>query len=183
MQNQNVNPTGQAVYTQTQVNGQYYQNQGCPQAQNAAQYYQNAVYQQITPEPSMMVPQNLFVKPKKKLPFSLAALICTIISGVMLLTSVIMASYLYSKGYELDRDHTKALYERVEVDDKESFDLKKQKQKQDALEEKRKNARLGYSEYWEKTSICVQLRELFGILFLASAIWLIISKKQASSDK
>jgi hypothetical protein len=63
MQNQNVNPTVQAVYTQTQVNGQYYQNQGysqaqntaqyyqnqgCPQAQNAAQYYQNAVYQQIT---------------------------------------------------------------------------------------------------------------------------------------
>ena len=198
MQNQNVNPTGQAVYTQTQVNGQYYQNQGypqaqntaqyyqnqgCPQAQNAAQYYQNAVYQQITPEPSMMVPQNLFVKPKKKLPFSLAALICTIISGVMLLTSVIMALYMGSKGYELDRDFTKAFYERVEENDKEPYDSKKRKQKEDALDEKRKNARLGYSEYWEKIFISNQLRELSGILFLASAIWLIVSKKQASSDK
>ena len=180
MQNQNVNPTVQAVYTQTQVNGQCYQNTA---PQQVYPQVRNAVYQQITPEPLMMVPQNLFVKPKKKLPLSLAALICTIISGVMLLTSVIMASYMSSKAYELDRDFIKVLYERVEYDDKESYDSKKQKQKQDALEEKRKNARLGYSEYWEKMLICGQLRELSGILFLASAIWLIVSKKQASSDK
>ena len=94
-----------------------------------------------------------------------------------------MTSYMNCNAYEMDREHTKAIYERVEEKDEEPYDSKKRKQKQDALEEKRKNARLRYSEYWEKAAIFNQLRELSGILFLASAIWLIVSKKQASSDK
>ena len=181
MQNQNVNPTVQAVYTQTQVNGQYYQNQGYPQAQNAAQYYQNAVYQQMPQAQQMMAPQSFLVKNKKKHSFSLAALICTIIAGAMLLISVIMSMCRTSAAYELNREQTKMMYERVE--DKEPYDAKKYAQKQKALDEKRKQISLDQSDAWEKFHISNQLRELFGILFLASAIWLIVSKKQASSDK
>ena len=110
--------------------------------------------------------------------FSIAALVCTIISGILLSLSVAGSVY-YACESRSNSEESIRLY-----DDRNREEEDKEKTRKELEEERKYREERSYELRYESNDIACKARisytltSFFSMAFLASAVWLIVSKKR-----